>query len=140
YRHEPLAVFVPRNHPLAKKQKVTWQDLEQTAFIARKRVRGRSTSNRFFENMRKLGFKPQVAMRCSSPEAVKAAVKRKMGIGILFKETIAPEVRKGEFKIIKLPVGNFEGQSFIVYRKDRPLSLNAQEFLALLRKSKEKRN
>lgn len=49
--------------------------------------------------MREKGLKPKVALRCDSPEAVKAAVKRKMGMGILFKETIQPEVRKGEFKI-----------------------------------------
>jgi DNA-binding transcriptional LysR family regulator len=72
-------------------------------------------------------------MRCDSPEAVKASVKTKMGIGILFQETVELDVKSGEFKVLKLPDQNFEGRSFLVYRKDQPLSLHAQEFLDLMR-------
>ena len=61
-----------------------------------------------------------------------------MGIGILYKETIEPEVRKGEFKIVKLPVKTFESTAFIAYRKDRPLSASAEDFLGFLRRSRPK--
>lgn len=136
YRPEPLAAFVSPNHPLARSQKLTLQELERVPLMIVKAWRGTSTTERFLRAMKKTGLNPNIAMRCDSPAAVKEVVSRKMGMGILFKETIEPEVRKGEFKIVKLPVKNFEGKSFIVYRKDRPLSTSAKDFLNLLRRSR----
>jgi DNA-binding transcriptional LysR family regulator len=138
YRREPVAAFVSGNHPLSKKGAPTWRDLDRTPLIIRKPLGGRSTAQRLLRLIRAKGLKPKVSLRCDSPDAVKAAVKRKMGLGILFKETVEPEVRKGEFKIIKLPGFNLEGQSFIAYRKDRPLSPLAQDFLELLRSRRYK--
>ncbi len=77
-------------------------------------------------------------MRCELPAAVKAAAKRKMRVGVLFKEIIEAEIKSGEFKVVKLPVKYFDGQSFIVYRKDRPLSKTAQDFLDLLHRRRQK--
>ena len=134
YRPEPLVAFVSTNHPLARHQKLTLQEFERVPLIIRKAWKARGTIERLLQEMRKKGLNPNIALRCESPEAVKTAVSRKMGVGILFKETIDPEVRKGEFKILKLPVKNFESRSFIVYRKDRSLSSNAQDFLNLLRR------
>ena len=133
YRPEPLVAFVSANHPLARNQELTVQEFERVPLIILKTWKGTGTTERFLGEMKKKGLNLNIAMRCDSPEAVKEAVSKKMGVGILFKETVEPEVRKGEFKILRLPVKNFEGMSFIVYRKDRPLSANAQEFLNLLR-------
>jgi DNA-binding transcriptional LysR family regulator len=72
-------------------------------------------------------------MRCESPEAVKVAVSRRMGVGILLKDVIADSLRKGEFKELTLPIEDLDGKSFIVYHKSRPLSPVAQDFLKLLR-------
>lgn len=136
YRPEPLVAFVPLNHPLARNQELTLQEFERVPLIIIKVWRGVATTNQLLREMKKKGSNPNIVMRCDSPEGVKEAVSRKMGVGFLFKQAIEPEVRKGEFKILKLPVKNFEGQSFIVYRKDRPLSANAQDFLDLLRRSR----
>ena len=134
YRPEPLVAFVSPNHPLARNQQLTLQEFERVPLIIRKAWRAGGTTEQLLGEMKKKGLNPNIAMCCDSPETVKEAVSRKMGVGILFKDTIEPEVRKGEFKILKLPVKNFTGRSFIVYRKDRPLSANAQEFLNLLRR------
>ena len=83
-------------------------------------------------------------MHCESPEAVKVAVRRRMGVGILLKDVVAEGLKKGEFKELTLPIAGLDGKSFIVYHKTRPLSLVAQDFLKLLRaqrarfKSKER--
>ena len=134
YRPEPLVAFVSPNHPLARNRELTLEEFERVPLIIRKVWRAGGTTEQLLGEMKKKGLNPNIAMRCDSPESVKEAVSRKMGVGILFKETIEPEVRKGEFKIIRLPVKNFEGRSFIVYRKDGPLSANAQGFLNLLRR------
>ena len=134
YRPEPLVAFVSPNHPLARNRELTLEEFERVPLIIRKVWRAGGTTEQLLGEMKKKGLNPNIAMCCDSPETVKEAVSRKMGVGILFKETIDLEVRKGEFKIIKLPVKNFEGKSFIVYRKDGPLSANAQDFLNLLRR------
>jgi DNA-binding transcriptional LysR family regulator len=135
YRHEPLVAFVSRNHPLARNPELTLEQLDRIPLIVRKAWTARNTIERLLREMKKKGLSPNVALRCESPEAVKTAVRGKMGVGILFKDTVDPEVRKGGFKILKLPVKNFESRSFIVYRKDRTLPANAREFVDLLRRS-----
>ena len=42
-------------------------------------------------------------------------------------------IKRGEFKAIKLPVDAVEAANFIVYHKTRPLSPVTQDFLKLLR-------
>lgn len=138
YRQEQCIAFAVKNHPLTRKRKLTWQDLERVPFIIRRSLRKSGTAESLIQDLRRRGLKLTVAMHADSPEAVKAFVKSKMGVGILFKETIESELRTGEFKMIKLPEQKAAGQSFIVYRKDRPLSTTASEFLELLRQHKPK--
>jgi DNA-binding transcriptional LysR family regulator len=133
YRREQLVAFVPRNSSLSRKQNLTWQDLSRVHIIIRRSIHGHGGSEQFIQTLTKRGIVPNIVFRCDSPEAVKAAVKKKIGVGILFKETITHELKKGELKLLKLPPEHFVGGSFIVYRKDRPLSKAAQEFRQLLR-------
>lgn len=136
YRQESLVAFVSKNHPLAKKREATWQDFERAPLIIRNPLGGRGTAEQIIREMKTQRLKPNVVLRCETPQGVKAAVASKMGVGILFKETIESEVRSGEFKIIKLPA-NFSGESFIVYGKDKLLTASAQDFLNLLRQRQQ---
>lgn len=138
YRQESLVAFVSINHPLAKKRKASWHDLERTPLIIRKPLAGRGTAEQIIRAMKTLRLKPNIVLRCETPHAVKAAVASNMGLGILFKETIEPEVKSGEFKLVELPPADYSGESFIVYRKDRPLSACAQDFLELLRQRQQR--
>ncbi len=133
YRREPLMAFVASNHPLAGRHQLTVEEFEQVPLIIRRGWKGRSMTEELLEEAKKMGLAPKIAMRCEEPAAVKAVVKRRMGVGILLKETIEDEIRRGEFKTVKLPLKNFSGQSFLVYRKDKSLSKNALDFLKLLR-------
>ncbi len=138
YRSEPFVAFVPANHPLTRKPELTLQEFERFPLIIRRVSKGKGTTEQLLTEMKRKGLNPNIAMRCESPDAVKAAVRTKMGVGILFKETIEAEVRRGEFKIIKLPMKNFTGESSLVYRKDRSLSASAQDFLNLLRQRQQR--
>ena len=138
YREEPLEAFVAVSHPLARKQKLTLRDFERTPFVIRTATGLPGTTEKLLKEFKKRGFSFSISMRCESPDAVKMAVKKKMGVGILFKNVVEADVRRGDFKIIKMPGLNLIGESYIIYPKDRPLSPNAQEFLALLRQSRRK--
>ena len=42
-------------------------------------------------------------MRCDSLDGVKMAVRKKLGVGILYADAIRFEPKRGEFKLLKLP-------------------------------------
>ena len=75
-------------------------------------------------------------MECESAEAVKLAVLKNLGVGVLYRDHLKAEVKRGDLKILSIPdLKPTAIESFIIYNKDQPLSPNAQEFLGLLRKS-----
>lgn len=133
-RQEDLVVFAPPNHPWAKKGKVTLVELARTRLVIRgEREGGSSATQEILKKMRTRGLEANIVMRCESPEAVKAAVRKKMGVGILLKGLIADDVKTGKFKVITVKGFNSKSQSYITYHKERPLSLHAEAFLAVLR-------
>lgn len=67
-------------------------------------------------------------------EAVKTQVKMGLGLGILYEDLIEFDLKSCDFKAIRVPKLDLDSESFIVYRKDRPLSANARAFLSLLRR------
>jgi DNA-binding transcriptional LysR family regulator len=138
YRDEPLVAFVASGHPLARKRRLAVEDLREVGFIIRKPVAGVRTGKQYLEVLRKHGFTTHVVMRCDSPEAVKMAARRQMGVGVLYKDVIAEETRKGEFKVLTLPADTSDCRSFIVYHKTRPLCAPDVEFLKLLRTYRDK--
>ena len=131
FREEKLIMFVARNHPLAGKKTVSVSDLNVHQLAA---TGGRnSTTEKILKGLAHEGLKARVTIRCETPEAVKIIVSKGIGVGILFQDTVMPEIRKGTFKAISLNGVKLRGQSHIVYRRDKPMSNNAREFLSLLR-------
>ena len=78
-------------------------------------------------------------MRFESPSAMKEAIQRKMGIGLLYEEVARYNLERHQFKEIKIRGLKVEGQSSIVYLKEKVLSKAADDFLKLLRSSAGKR-
>jgi DNA-binding transcriptional LysR family regulator len=97
--------------------------------------RGRATLD-ILKRIEEEGRSPNILMECSSSEAVKAAVMRGLGLGILIQAHLENEIRRGEVKILKISeCDDFLVPSFVIYQKDKPLSDNAKEFLRLLKRS-----
>ncbi len=139
YREEPMEAFFAVDHPLARKRKLTLLDFERTPCVVRRIEKGiPGVAEKLLKGLKKRGLNFNIAMRCDSPHAVKVAVKKRAGMGILFRNTVEPDVKRGDFKIIKMPGVSLVGKSYIVYRKDRPLTANVREFLALLRQWRHK--
>ena len=83
------------------------------------------------------GLTPNIALRCASPDAVKAAVRRKMGVGILFYNLVEEDIKRKDLKTLKFSgLPKLVGNSHIVYSKSKPLSCAANDFLTLLRSMK----
>ena len=129
---DKLAFFTHPAHPLTKKKILDYSDLIGTPLI----IRERGTTENMLEKLQSRGFTMNVILRCVSPEAVKAAVREKMGVGILFYSLIEESVKNKEFKILTFPWLNVVARSYIVHSKKQPLSCTASEFLATLRLKK----
>ncbi len=133
YGTHPLVAFVHKNHPYARKGDLTPAELASGPLILRGGPRLKSGAEAV---LRQRGYKPNVVLRCETLEAVRVAVRNKMGVGILSYDTVKNAIQRGEFKVLRVPGLVLEAKSFIVYHKERPLSANARDFLALLRKDK----
>jgi DNA-binding transcriptional LysR family regulator len=132
-RREAVVAFVPPNHPLARRKFVRLADVLAEPLIIRggKGISGTTENN--LKRLRNQGLQVSIAMRCAEPAGIKAAVRQKMGVGIVFADTVRAEVESGEFKILKVRGLDFEANSYIVYAKRRAPSPLAQQFLELLR-------
>ncbi|HXG52021.1 MAG TPA: LysR family transcriptional regulator [candidate division Zixibacteria bacterium] len=137
YLEEPFVAFVSSRHPLARKRRPSLKDFARVPLVVREGKGGKETSEQILAGLRRAGLNCEIGIRCESPEAVKMAVKRRLGLGILYKSTVEPDIREGVFRRVHLPGLNLIGKSFIVYHRQRPLSPHAREFLALLRKDHE---
>jgi len=134
---DTLVFFVYPTHPLAKKSKITIHQLADIPLIVRE---GRGTTDKLLNLLRSRGLKLNVALRCATPISVKAAVRRKMGIGILFHNMLDDEIRHKEIKLIKVAgLPRFVANSYIVFDKTKALSPAAAEFVGLLREMKSRR-
>jgi DNA-binding transcriptional LysR family regulator len=125
--------FVGTKNPLAKKNTLTLSDLESVPLIIRGTHGFHSSAYLMLNELKKRGYKLSIAMRCESPEAVKAAVGQGLGIGFLYYDAVKAAVERGSFKIIQIQGLKMEGQTSIVYHAQRPLSPSAEDFLKLLR-------
>ena len=131
---DDLTFFAHPMHPLSKKKKLVLQDLSQTPLIVRE---GRDATHKMLQQLQYRGLTPNIALRCASPDAVKAAVRNKMGLGILFYNLIEEDIKRKDLKTLNFPdLPKLVGNSYIVYRKNKPLSCAANDFLALLRSMK----
>ena len=131
FRKEKLVVFAAPNHPLAKKKRLTLSDLRQAALVTTGMA---SAVDKMLNHLVQEGLGAKIAIQCGSPASVKIVVKNKIGLGILFQDMLIQEIRNKLFKVLEIPGLALTVQSYIVYYKDRPLSLPARDFLALLRK------
>ena len=136
-REEQTVVVVSARHPLAKKSKLTLAEVAQTPLIIKKGRQGRPSE--FLRQIEKRGFRLNILMECESGQAIKIAVMKGMGIGILYRDQVESELEAGSLKTLRIAgLKGIKGKSFIVYRKGKPLSRNALDCLALLAGPRQK--
>ena len=132
-RCERVAMFVRSDHRLARKPRLGLAELKGLSFIVRGGPGGAGVTDKALRQLRERGVDFKIVMRCDGPTAIKAAVRERMGVGMVCEDVVKAQVRNGEFKILKVAGLDLEGQSYIIFSKKQPLSSLAQEFLELLR-------
>jgi DNA-binding transcriptional LysR family regulator len=103
-------------------------------------VRGRKDETGATEQILKKieahGVELDIAMRCDTADSVKTCVRDRLGVGLLHMDYVKTEIERGDFKRVKISELELEGQSYLIYHRERPLSPFAQEFLSLLRQAR----
>ena len=135
FRYQEMVVIVPKQNALSKKRKLTMAELAQAPLIVR--TRRNSTSKQILGEVEQHGFELNVLMKCDSAQGVKVAVAQGLGVGLLYRNHVEQEIRRGELKVLNVPALKMHIQSFIIYKAGKPLSPAAQAFLELLRQSPE---
>jgi DNA-binding transcriptional LysR family regulator len=133
YRREKLLAFVARHHPLASKRELSVAEFVRVPLIIHGRKNSSNTVASILQGLQRKGLEPVVAMRCESPDAVKTAVREKVGMGILYQDAVRRDLGKGEFVNVKLDRLKLEAESFVIWHRDKSLSPAAVAFLRLLR-------
>ena len=136
FRTEKLSAFVHAGDPLARFKEIKLSELNRIPLVVKTGKENESRTEKLLRDLRNLGYKPRIVLRCESPEALKGAVRNGAGVGILFYDAIRGEVERNEFTVVKLAGIELKSQSYIHYSTKKPLSAAAREFLKLLRGSR----
>ena len=129
-----VVAVVGKGFHLPNQKVLMLRDVEHVPLIIRNDPEGRRMTETFLRKMRDEGIKPNILMQCDSPEAIKTAVRKKLGIGILYEDLVKEDLARGSFRRVRISDLPAEVQSYVVYDKQRPLSASAEVFLNILRK------
>ncbi len=132
FRRHEMTAFVPAASSLGARC-ATLEDIAQLPLVVR---RGGTT----VKELQRRGFKLNIAAQCEASEAVKAAVKGGLGVGLLNRDSIERDLANGDLKEICVPgLQDIDVQSFITYDKRKALSGVAQDFRKLLLESRSRK-
>jgi len=138
YMTHKLVFIVSVRHPMARKGSMTVADLATVPLLIHAGAGLVSTTEYLLKKLSERGNKFNIALRCDTPDAIRNAVRARMGVGIMYHDQAKSGVMAGEFKILRIPDLKLEGTMYIVRHKRRPLSANAEEVIGLLREQRRR--
>lgn len=131
---DELVLVVYPGHPWASKNKISFKDLESEGFILRERGSGtRMVMTRILEEHGFACSRLRVVARMGSTEAVRQAIKARVGVSILSRNAVAEDLKLGTLASVDIPGVNFLRPLYLVQRKNRQLSPLASAFLDHMR-------
>ncbi|MEA5571590.1 LysR family transcriptional regulator [Calothrix sp. UHCC 0171] len=120
----PLVVLAPINHPLVKEKNISIQRLADEPFIMREPGSGtrRAIQKLFDEN----GVVVKVKLELGSNEAIKQAIAGGLGISVLSRHTLIPEM--GDLAILDVEHFPIKRNWYMVYPNGKQLSIVARTY------------
>jgi len=128
---EKLLVALPAGHALAKRPRLTFDDLEREAFILMKE--GHCLSGQALQFCRINGFAPQISFRSAQIETVLAFVAKGWGVSVVPEMACTRPMRGVRFRTL----AGMTRSIGIIYRKARPLSHASRALVNFLRDAAE---
>lgn len=131
----PIVVFAAPNHPLAEERAIPLSALTKYNFLGRED--GSETSLILEETLRKLGAEFKIAMKLGSNEAIKLAVKSRLGISMLSQLALTRELENGELVILDVEGFPRIDSWHLAYLKGSKLSTVAEAFFNFVVEGRE---
>ncbi|MDP1594569.1 MAG: LysR substrate-binding domain-containing protein [Gallionella sp.] len=130
FLENPLIVLAPGNHPLVGQKNISPHRLTEEQFLMREPGSGiRLATEEFFAGR---GLKLKVRMELGSNEAIKQAVAGGLGLAVLSVHTLALERNIDELAILDVTGFPIRRHWYLVYPKDKQLSVVALAFLEFM--------
>jgi len=130
-----LIAFAAKDYPLPRKRELSLDQVKKLPFVIREGGMQDEPTKKLLEEFRRQGCQPKIVLRCESPEAIKMAVMKKLGVGFLYEEVLKDALLHGLFKKVCIAGLPRQVTSFVVYHRNRSLSTAGEAFLTLLRQS-----
>ena len=131
YVNDEVVVICSPTHPLARKARVTLDDIAAQPFLMREK--GSATRHAAEESLASQGCKAHVAMELGSNEAIKRAAAAGLGLGALSKFSVGPDVAAGYLKVLIIQGWKCERPLTVFYRDDTNISVIQNAFLSVLK-------
>lgn len=133
WRDDELVVFCAPGHPLARKRKLSDQDLLQAIWILRET--GSGTRQTFDRAMRGLLPQLNVLLELQHTEAIKRAVEAELGIGCLSRVALVDAFKRGSLVRLPVPQRDFRRYFYFILHKQKYRSAGIERWLALCKAS-----
>jgi len=117
HRRQPLLVFAPADHPLARQARVTLADLHQQPFVIREE--GSTTRQVFEDALRRRGLSLRVALEMGSREAVREAVAQGLGLGVVAETAYVPDPRLAKLPLMEGDMATLATHVHLICRRER---------------------
>ncbi len=127
----PLVALAPRDHPLARRRRITLKSLAAEALLVREKGSGtRMASEEFFAEHR---LRPNVRMQLGSNEAIKHAVAAGLGCAILSQHTVGQAPERDGLVVLSVEHMPIRRSWFLVRREGRAETPVTSAFLAYVK-------
>ncbi len=130
FLEDSLVIAAPLNHHLAKSKKVSFKELASESFIMREA--GSGTRMVMEKLLDKYKINPKIAMELGSSTAVTQAIIAGFGLSIISKMSIEQELNLKKLALLDIINFPLKHPWYIVYSKQKKLSLTAVNFLKFL--------
>lgn len=127
WRDDELVVFCSPNHPLAKVDQASDEDLTEAEWILREP--GSGTRQAFDRAMHGILPKLKVNLELQHTEAIKRAVEANLGIGCLSKITLQDAFLRGNLIPITVPQRTFDRQFYFILHKQKFRSAGIEHWI-----------
>ncbi len=133
WREDELQVFAAPGHPLARKRKVTDEELLREAWIVRER--GSGTRQTFERAMHGILPELDIRMELQHTEAIKRAVEAGLGVSCLSAITLQEAFARGSLVPLRVPDRDFTRQFNLIVHREKFHSHTLRDWLALCRET-----